>query len=314
MTEQVSVAEGGAEAQVSESEKQQVAANIAVIMGQSQRVTDVQYVQAPIATATAHIIPTQNLGKISVVLGLSGSVYLQSLATDPTKLIAKQLFPFARKLIHAENPISLATIISDQVSELVFEGVLNPESQEQAREWAEKVVAAASVATQQTGEEATSQQINEAIEQAGREAEPPEAFLESLIKRGQFAVAMTLRLIDAANEAHEKAKERGEKDKDSVRDAIKGQREKEQRYFDQHQEAQARRGYGRQVMGAMAQVFGPVLGWDAVIDGDTTSECRDANGKNFRVDVPPEIGYPGLVHFRCRCVPVPPHPNALLLP
>ncbi len=57
-----------------------------------------------------------------------------------------------------------------------------------------------------------------------------------------------------------------------------------------------------------------LLGWRAVIDGATTPECRWANGKNFRADRMPLIGFPGAVHPRCRCSAGPMVPGAALIP
>lgn len=57
-----------------------------------------------------------------------------------------------------------------------------------------------------------------------------------------------------------------------------------------------------------------LLGWKAMMDGRTTAECRAANGKNFRVDREPMIGWPGAVHPHCRCIPVAPFPGSPVIP
>jgi len=57
-----------------------------------------------------------------------------------------------------------------------------------------------------------------------------------------------------------------------------------------------------------------MLGWQAVIDNSTTPECRAANGKNFRADRPPVIGWPGSVHPKCRCRAVAPFRGAPTIP
>lgn len=63
---------------------------------------------------------------------------------------------------------------------------------------------------------------------------------------------------------------------------------------------------------AEAALRGPLLGWHATLDSRTTSECRAAHGNNFRVDRPPQIGYPGMPHGgTCRCRPGVPHPSRL---
>jgi hypothetical protein len=45
-----------------------------------------------------------------------------------------------------------------------------------------------------------------------------------------------------------------------------------------------------------------------------TPECRWANGRNYRADQMPVIGFPGAVHARCRCAASFPLPGAPLLP
>lgn len=60
---------------------------------------------------------------------------------------------------------------------------------------------------------------------------------------------------------------------------------------------------------------GLLLGWYAHHDDRTTPECADADGKNFRADAMPLIGYPGTVHgSSCRCTPGAPFPGAPELP
>lgn len=52
-----------------------------------------------------------------------------------------------------------------------------------------------------------------------------------------------------------------------------------------------------------------LLGWYAVMDEVTSSECVAANGRNFDPKRIPRIGFPGAVHPACRCKPGPPHPT-----
>ena len=91
-------------------------------------------------------------------------------------------------------------------------------------------------------------------------------------------------------------------------------RKDEDRYLNQTAQAQAKRVLAGSSIDSLASQYGPVLGWYAVEDSRTTAECREADGKNFRVDSPPDIGYPGIVHMNCRCRPGVPHPNAAMLP
>lgn len=58
---------------------------------------------------------------------------------------------------------------------------------------------------------------------------------------------------------------------------------------------------------------GGLVGWEAVIDGQTTAECEDADGLNFYANDPPGIGLPGDVHAGCRCVATDPFPGAGLV-
>ena len=86
-----------------------------------------------------------------------------------------------------------------------------------------------------------------------------------------------------------------------------------------------RRFYGQQLVAgwwrtrAGAQVdsasmmFGRRLGWYAVRDSRTSPECRAAHGRNFYADAMPRIGFPGMVHPRCRCLPGTPFPGAALV-
>lgn len=51
-----------------------------------------------------------------------------------------------------------------------------------------------------------------------------------------------------------------------------------------------------------AREHGPLLGWHALLDSQTTPECRAAHGSNFAAGKPPVIGYPGTLHGgTCRC-------------
>jgi hypothetical protein len=87
--------------------------------------------------------------------------------------------------------------------------------------------------------------------------------------------------------------------------------EKERRYFAQHLNAErSRLEAARRVDQVAARLGTTTLGWHAVNDSRTTSECRAANGHNFDVVRPPAFGYPGTLHGgTCRCKPGPPFPG-----
>lgn len=104
----------------------------------------------------------------------------------------------------------------------------------------------------------------------------------------------------------------------------------EMRFYRMHLQAQENRRRAAAVVDRVARpvdmqaAYGPaappgeggtvmLAGWRARLDLRTSPECRAADGCNFRVDVPPVIGYPGTVHLHCRCVPVAPYKGAPVL-
>lgn len=99
-----------------------------------------------------------------------------------------------------------------------------------------------------------------------------------------------------------------------VIDAIRAALSTEQRYMGMHIMASQRRVTAATTVDGMAETYGPLLSWIAVMDTRTTAECRAANGKSFYASRPPAIGYPGTVHPHCRCQPGPPRPGAPILP
>lgn len=80
---------------------------------------------------------------------------------------------------------------------------------------------------------------------------------------------------------------------------------KESRFLVLHNAAQLNRRNAAEAVDKAS--VGGVCGWKAVMDAKTSAECRAANGRNFRVDHPPSIGWPGAVHPHCRCRPVAPY-------
>jgi hypothetical protein len=89
---------------------------------------------------------------------------------------------------------------------------------------------------------------------------------------------------------------------------------REERFIEQHLDAQDRRHAAARAVDAEAQKPGHVtderaggrviLRWRAHPDDKVTPECRAADGAWFYADTPPVIGYPGMPHGgTCRCWP-----------
>ncbi|MFI6986036.1 hypothetical protein ACIBSV_46790 [Embleya sp. NPDC050154] len=89
--------------------------------------------------------------------------------------------------------------------------------------------------------------------------------------------------------------------------------DREKRLWKSHFAAFQRRALVAKQVDLAAAEHGDLLGWDATIDARTSPECERADGKNFYVNRPPTIGYPGAVHPRCRCKPTAPYPGAGLV-
>lgn len=86
--------------------------------------------------------------------------------------------------------------------------------------------------------------------------------------------------------------------------AAGGSFDRERAFLAQHMAARQARQDAARAVDVAGRRFGPVLGWHAVMDARTTAACRAAHGHNFRVAVPPAVGYPGSLHGgTCRCRP-----------
>ena len=97
--------------------------------------------------------------------------------------------------------------------------------------------------------------------------------------------------------------------------AAGGSVEAERRLFDAHRVAEKRRMDAAEQVDQTAEKWGPLLGWWNPLDERTTPLCRAAHGRNFRVDTPPQIGYPGTAHGGyCRCEARRPWPDGEMLP
>ena len=126
-------------------------------------------------------------------------------------------------------------------------------------------------------------------------------------RRAAYVVAASKRVKAAGQAASAAGK--------PVRAAMAAQRDTEKRYYAAHQAAMWQRAAAAGRVDMEAAVHGRLLGWYAVKgDKKTTPECLAADGCNFYVDNPPEIGLPGIVHVNCRCFPGPAHPGGQLLP
>jgi hypothetical protein len=124
-------------------------------------------------------------------------------------------------------------------------------------------------------------------------------------RRAQFLL-LSARRIDAAMA---RARSRGE----SVLGARRAQLDAEARFYKQHLFAAQQRVAAAASIDGAGSIWGPVLGWRAVMDSAVTPDCRAADGRNFWADTPPDIGWPGTVHPRCRCHPVRPFRGAVML-
>jgi hypothetical protein len=103
-----------------------------------------------------------------------------------------------------------------------------------------------------------------------------------------------------------------------VLDAIRKAMALEQRWLALHVQMSTRRIRAACAVDGLAETYGNLLGWNAIIDAATTPGCRLANGQNFRADRPPYIegspSLPGAVHEKCRCWASAAHKGAPILP
>ena len=125
-------------------------------------------------------------------------------------------------------------------------------------------------------------------------------------RRAQYVLAAAKRVMGAAQDARSKG--------EPVTAEIRGQLATEQRFYAAHQAAMWQRAAAAGKIDMEAAVHGRLLGWYSVRSKTSTPECLEADGHNFYVDNPPDIGLPGIVHVNCKCFPGPPHPGGRLLP
>lgn len=125
-------------------------------------------------------------------------------------------------------------------------------------------------------------------------------------RRVQYVIAATRRVASAAIEA--RARNR------PVAAAVRDQLDSERRFYQMHLDAMWQRARAAGAVDLAAAEYGPLLGWYTTLDDKTSPECKDADGKNFRAEAMPDIGFPGAVHPHCRCRPGPPYQKARLLP
>jgi hypothetical protein len=126
------------------------------------------------------------------------------------------------------------------------------------------------------------------------------------LRRASFTLASVRRIQQAADEA----KAQGEPVIPAIGQALKA----EARWFSAHVAASQNRIAAAMAVDGMVNVYGNLLGWNAIKDGRCSPGCRNASGKNFRADQPPMIegspSLPGAVHPACRCFASGPHPGA----
>jgi len=129
-------------------------------------------------------------------------------------------------------------------------------------------------------------------------------------RRAQYVIAAAKRVMGSMRDARSQGT--------PALAAMRDQLATERRYYQQHQQAMWDRAKAAGMIDMEAAVHGNLLGWAAVGgkrgDGRTTAACREADGGNFYVDDPPDIGLPGIgPHFGCRCSAVAPWPGGRLL-
>jgi hypothetical protein len=120
----------------------------------------------------------------------------------------------------------------------------------------------------------------------------------NLMRRAQFTVASARRVQGALVQARSAGQPLGR----ALADAVTAER----RYYGQHLMASWGRDNAAARVDSESMTWGRLLGWYTTIDSRTSPECRAANRHNFLADQMPRIGYPGMVHPSCRCLPGPP--------
>ncbi len=127
----------------------------------------------------------------------------------------------------------------------------------------------------------------------------------NLMRRAQFTVSAAKRLSQDIS--------RGISTLQPVATALNAGLQRERRFYGQHLLAIWNRQKAGSQADSAAMTHGDLLGWHTVIDGRTSAECRQADGRNFYVGEMPKIGYPGMVHPHCRCWPGKPFRDGDLL-
>jgi len=126
------------------------------------------------------------------------------------------------------------------------------------------------------------------------------------VRRGQMVLSIGRRLTGDMRSARSNGKS-------ALRALLDGVT-RERRYFGMHRDAIWSRAKAAMAVDMAAMEHGLLLGWMTHRDDRVTPDCLAADGKNFRADQMPLIGFPGTVHAKCRCTPVGPFPGAPMLP
>lgn len=130
-----------------------------------------------------------------------------------------------------------------------------------------------------------------------------ETIRTNLIRRAQYLLNAARRL---QRESDEQRAQAGASNL-SIAKAIAHALKSETRYYQLHLKAS----HGRELAASKVDIavaqFGQKLGWYTVMDDRATSDCLQANGKNFYANKKPAIGWPGMTHPECRCFAGRPH-------
>lgn len=110
----------------------------------------------------------------------------------------------------------------------------------------------------------------------------------NMARRAQYVIAAAKRVMGAARDARAKG--------EPVGAAIRAHLARERRFYEQHQAAMWNRAAAAGKTDMAALEHGNLLGWNTIIDGRESLECRSADGKNYMASRIPNIGFPGAVH------------------
>jgi hypothetical protein len=111
---------------------------------------------------------------------------------------------------------------------------------------------------------------------------------QNLARRAQFVLSAGKRLAGDVRQARAQGKPVGA----ALLDGLA----RERRYYSMHTAAMWNRATAAGKTDMEAAVHGDLLGWNAILDGRASPECKLADGRNYRASRMPRIGFPGAVH------------------